>query len=581
MLDHRLTTPWSSVLPALLLGACGNNGGLTNTGLVSMATGDAASTDAPVTPTTGTTGTTAPDTPTSTGTTDATTGTSTGTTLPPATSTGDTSTGTSTSDTSSSSSSTTGDDTTTGGDDSGKIPGNCPQAALARSTVGCLFYAVDMDSHDLAEGGQYSVAVANVQPFPATVTIERKQGAAWSVIAGPTEVAALDLARFDLPDQHTDDSQLAAGFAYRVTADVPVIAYQFNPVDGQQSFLSDAAMLYPVAAWDHINHAITFTASVDASRTDQRSYASAVAHADGTEITVTPKVATRAGPGVPAGQPGVPFTVTLAAGDVLSVAVDEIGASLSGTRFESAEATPFALFAGLECAQIPTDVCCCDHLEEQLAGVRLWGKEFIAARVPVRDPGQPEPSLWQLYGAEDDTTVTLTAAPQVTGLPANPIKLGKGQVVEFYAGGPPAEPGDFEIFADKPIAVMNYMTSAGVMPAPYDKLGDPLSVQIPAVEQYLPRYVVLVPSSWDADFGVFTREAGATITIDGVPIADAAFHPVGAGSLEVGRVPLPDGVHLLEGGGSLFSVIVVGFDMHDSYGYLGGTGTRIINPDPQ
>ena len=29
------------------------------------------------------------------------------------------------------------------------------------------------------------------------------------------------------------------------------------------------------------------------------------------------------------------------------------------------------------------------------------------------------------------------------------------------------------------------------------------------------------------------------------------------------------------------SVIVVGYDQHDSHGYLGGTGTKIINPDPQ
>ena len=115
----------------------------------------------------------------------------------------------------------------------------------------------------------------------------------------------------------------------------------------------------------------------------------------------------------------------------------------------------------------------CDHIEEQISGVRLWGKNFIAARVPPRNANSPETSLWQIYGAEDGTTVTLTAAPQVTGLPNSPFQLNKGQLVEFFAGGPVQNPGDFEITADKPIAVMNYMTGAENMPAPFQSTGDP------------------------------------------------------------------------------------------------------------
>lgn len=600
MPDRRSNNHWPlRLVAALTLTACGGGRsdstagtdttattGATSTGTTPTTT-DSTETPTTVTPDNSTTGqqATTTDLTTATATADPTTSTgSTGGT------TGDTTSpvGTTTEDTNASStsgtesSSSTGDGTTGEDPNSGKIPETCEEAELSDSTVGCLFYAIDMDSHDLAETGQYAVAVANVQKMSsATVTVERKQGADWSVIAGPTVIDALNLSTFNLPDQHTDDTQLAPGFAYRVKSDVPVIAYQFNPIDGVNSFLSDAAMLYPVTAWDHINHAITYTATKDLVEIDQHSYASLVAHVDGTKVTVTPKVATMAGPGVPAGQPGVPFEVTLDEGDVLSLAVDQVGTSLSGTTFESAKETPFGLFAGLECALIPTDICCCDHLEEQISGVRLWGKNFIGARVPVRNNAKPETSLWQLYGAEDDTTVNLVADAQVTGLPPNPIKLNKGQVVEFYAGGPTAEPGDFEITADKPIAVMNYMTGAENMPAPFNSTGDPLSVQVPAVEQYLPRYVVLVPGTWVNDVGVFTRKAGAMITIDGVVIPDASFNPVGNSGFEVARVPLPDGVHVLEGDGTPFSVIVVGYDQHDSYGYLGGTGTKIINPDPQ
>ena len=586
------------LLAALLLTACGDSSG----GTSETATGTAsASTGASVGPTTDTPTSVGPTTPTSdvtdsgmsgsatmattdpqpsTGTTNPTTATTSG----PGTSTGavdpDTGTGTGTGSTSGAS---TGAESSTGEDPNfGQIPETCEQSELSKSTVGCLFYAIDMDSHDLAETGQYAVAVANVQKDQAAnVTVERKQNNVWNVIAGPTQITKLNLATFNLPDQHTDDSMVGKGFAYRVKSDVPVIAYQFNPVDGQNSFLSDAAMLYPVTAWDHINHAITFTSTTDNTNTPQRSYASAVAYVDNTKITVTPSVATKAGAGVPAGVPGQPFDVILNEGDVLSVAINNIGTSLSGTTFTSAEATPFGMFAGLECALIPTQTCCCDHMEEQISGVRLWGKNFVAARVPVRNVAMPETSLWQLYGSEDNTVVNIVADPQVTGLPPNPIKLNKGQVVEFYAGGTQIEPGDFEITADKPIAVMNYMTGAENLPGNLSSTGDPLSVQIPAVEQYLPRYVVLVPGTWVNDVGVFTRMAGAMIKIDGVTIPDMAFNPVGNSGFEVARVPLSDGIHVLEGDETPFSVIVVGYDQHDSYGYLAGTGTKIINPDPQ
>lgn len=584
-----------------LLAACGDSGGnatdnATGTGSASTgntsvgpATDTTPTTNGPttVTPTTdatdsGMTGsatqaTTDPDTGTTANITTATTtvdpsGTTTGSTGPVDPDTTASSTG----------GSSTGDGTTGEDPNFGQIPETCEQSMLSQSTVGCLFYAIDMDSHDLAETGQYAVAVANVQKDQsANVTIERKQGNVWNVIAGPTQITKLNLSTFNLPDQHTDDSMIGKGFAYRVKSDVPVIAYQFNPVDGQNSFLSDAAMLYPVTAWDHINHAITFTSTTDNTNTPQRGYASAVAYVDNTKITVTPSVATKAGAGVPAGVAGQPFDIILNEGDVLSVAINQIGTSLSGTTFESDKATPFGMFAGLECALIPANTCCCDHMEEQISGVRLWGKNFVASRVPPRNVAAPETSLWQLYGSEDDTTVTIVADPQVTGLPPNPIKLKKGQVVEFYAGGTMKEPGDFEITSDKPIAVMNYMTGAENLPDQFLDVGDPLSVQMPAVEQFLPRYVILVPGTWINDFGVFTRMAGAVITIDGVPIADNLFNPVGNSGFEVARVPLPDGIHVLDGDETPFSVIVVGYDQYDSYGYLAGTGTKIINPDPQ
>jgi IgGFc binding protein len=461
------------------------------------------------------------------------------------------------------------------------IPATCEEAEAGVSTVGCLFYAVDMDSHDQVETSQFAVAVGNVQlALEATVSIEIRQGGVWTAVAGPQLVPALSLFTFNLADRHADDTQLLAAGAYRVVSDTPIIAYQFNPVDGSSSFLSDASMLFPVPALDTLNHVTAWTSMMDNSGGFQHSYASIVATSDGTMVTVTPGAATAAGAGVPAGAPGAPFVVAMSDGDVLDVAVASLGTSMTGTKVTSNDGHPVAVFAGQECALIPAAVCCCDHLEEQLAGLRQWGTEFVASRMPVRNPGAPEATLWQIYASEAGTTVNIEASAALTGIPANQFVLNSGEVRELYVSGPPGDVGDFHITADKPINVLGYMIGSENMPAPYTTTGDPAAVQLSPVEQFLPRYVVLVPGTWINDVAVITRMAGASLTIDDVAVDETAFAPIGNSGYEVGRIAIPDGVHVLDGDDTPFGVVIVGYDEWDSYAYLGGTGTGKINPNP-
>ena len=458
------------------------------------------------------------------------------------------------------------------------IPTTCAEAASGKSTVGCKFYAVDMDAHDSVETSQYAIGVANVQlAGMANVTIETKEGGVWQVVGGPTAVGPLQLFTFNLPDRHQDDTGLRVGGAYRVTADVPVVAYQFNPVDGASSYLSDAAMLYPAASLDTVNHVTAWTSMMDNTNGFQHSYATVIATVDGTMVTIDPKTVTAGGAGVPQGAPGAPFMVAMQEGDVLNVAVQSLGTSMTGTKVNSNADHPVAVFAGQECALIPAAVCCCDHMEEQLAGVRLWGKSFIAARMPVRNPGAPEQTLWQIYAAENGTTVKINYDPGVTGIPAPQFVLNQGEMSEMFVSGPVGEEGDFEVIADKPIAVYGYMVGAQNFGS---SIGDPAMVAMAPNEQFLPRYVVLVPGTWINDIAVVTRPAGAQILLDGVAIPDASFNPVAASGFEVARVPVPDGVHVFDGGVEPFSVIIVGYDEYDSYAYLGGTGTGKINPNP-
>jgi IgGFc binding protein len=454
------------------------------------------------------------------------------------------------------------------------IPETCNQALAGESTVGCLFFGVDLDSHDQVETAQFAIAVSNVQETQmATVQVEQKNGGAWSTIAGPVMVAPLSLHAFNLPDFHQDDSGIKVGGAYRVTSDVPIIAYQFNPVDGTSSYLSDASMLYPVPTWDSINHVVGWKVINDGAV--QGAYVTVVAAHDGTQVTITPTAITLGGNGIPPSPIGVPFVVNLDEGDIAEVMTKTMNQGLTGTRVTSDPEHPVAVFSGNECTFIPTNVQACDHLEEQLSGVRLWGQHFIASRVPPRSAN--DPSLWQLYASEDATTITITSDIGVTGIPNNQFVLNAGQVVEFYVGGDSLVPGDFEVEADKPIAVLNYMTGSQ---NPGANIGDPAMVQLSPIEQFLPRYVVLVPGTWINDVAVLARPAGAPITLDGVLIDNSLFIPVADSGYEVARVPVGDGIHVFDGDQSAFSIIILGYDSFDSYAYLGGTGTGVINPNP-
>lgn len=457
------------------------------------------------------------------------------------------------------------------GDEGPIIPEDCSQANDGETTVGCVFYAVDLDQYDSSEQDQYAIAISNVQlSGNANVVVEQKIGGVWEEIAGPEAVPPLGLFTFTLPDHHHQGSGVLEGGTYRVTSDLPIIAYQFSPLS-QTSFTSDASMLYPATSLDTLAYVPHWGGGQGGL-----GYITIAAVQDGTDIEVIPTANTAGGAGVPAGTAGMPFEISLDEGDIAEIMVTAANVSLAGTRIEADH--PIAVFTAHECANIPANVTACDHLEEQLSGVRLWGQDFAASRVPVRSVGGPETSLWQIHASEDNTTIVLSADPDVTGLPDSPAQLNAGETLEFYVGGSVQQPGDFVVHADRPIAVMNYMCGADNPPG--SGTGDPAMVQLSPTEQFLPRYVVLVPSEWTTDVLVVTRTAGAEVQLDGDPIANAEFYDIDDGEFEVARIVVADGVHTLESDAG-FSVVVVGYDEYDSYAYLGGSGTGKINPTPQ
>lgn len=454
------------------------------------------------------------------------------------------------------------------------IPETCLQAEDGESSVGCVFYAVDMDSS--TDGLQFAVAAANVQlDVPATVVIQTRENGVWTDVVGPTVIEPLQLSEFPLADRHQEGTGQRAAGAYRIQSDVPIVAYQFQPVDGQSSFLSDASMLYPVPTWDSINQVVS-TRFASSSPGAGYPYITIVAGVDGTNVQFTATNATTGGGGIPPAAAGQTISFPMSDGDIVSLVAANQTASLSGSRVVTDDDHPVAVLSGHTCINIPDNVCCCDHLEEQISGVRQWGQRFVASHMPYRNPGAPEQTFWQVLATEDNTVVSFDANPMVMGVP-NQLALASGQISEFFVNAPAGIEADFTVESDKPIALVGYMTSSETFGS---SIGDPAMAQFVPVEQYLPRYVILVPGTWDNDVLLLTRPAGAQILLDQVPIDDAQFAPVGTGEFEVARVTVSDGVHVLDGEDEKFGVVVVGWDTHDSYAYIGGTGTGIINPNP-
>jgi len=452
-----------------------------------------------------------------------------------------------------------------------EIPSTCALAEQSETTIGCLFFPVDLDQQGEGmadpEIAQYAVVASNVQlDSVANVTVERKVDGVWNVVEGPVAVGPRDLHVFELPDHHQDASGILPGGAYRLTSDVPVAAYQFNPWVAAAA-TSDASLLYPVASWDTQAHVVQWVTPA------YRAYLTIVAATDGTVVTVQPPVETLEGPGVSAGGPAIPITIELDEGDIAEV-MAPAGSSISGTTLEST--APIGVFSGHECANIPAGVGGCDHLEEQLSGLRLWGTQFVASRVTARSE-PPEASAWHIYASEDDTELTFEADAGVTGLPDGPVVLQRGELLELFVAGPSEHPGDFLVTASKPAMLVNYMIGIPFTEESMD--GDPAMVQMSPVEQFLSRYVLLVPSLWEQDYLVITRPTGATVNLDGIALLDDVFSTVGA-NYEVARVLVEDGIHALDGD-EPFGVVVVGYDFANSYAYLGGAGTVRINPVPE
>lgn len=574
--------------------------------------------------------------------------------------------------------------------DLGRCRNLCELAVEDRSYQGCEFYGVDLDNAAIergldASGQQYSIVVSNPSGFPTEVVVERNDA---PVGAEPslTEVERVtvlpgDLEVLNLPRREVDGSSsfipcsassecggaetcwCAGGTsaeeggdrdcrcrnapmtnglndgthsaltsnAYRVTSVLPIIAYQFNPLDNVGVFSNDASLLLPTSAigrtytvvgWPQtIAHSTNPNEDFDPSRDDEdlRAFLTIVGSRASTHVTVT------LGPSVRSvipvggeGERGIEGTVwefDVGPFDVINLETSGFNADFTGTTVEADQ--PVAVFIGSEASDAPrfnilaNRQCCADHLEEQLFPRDTLGRRFFIGRMPPRssalnraflDPTQDsvgefnEPEYVRLVAVATGTTMVETTLPP----PDDRFPLEQGQSVILIANQ------DVEINTSQAVAVLQVLASQEAVGIPSEYPGgDPAIIAVPPVEQYRNEYVFLTPGLYGFDFLTVVAPRGAEILLDETPLAEFECDEAPADGIvrrdgdpppdwvvyrcqlsfpdippeAMGRVEdglQNDGYHTLRATEDV-GMVVYGFDAFVSYAYAGGLNLEIID----
>jgi hypothetical protein len=292
-------------------------------------------------------------------------------------------------------------------------------------------------------------------------------------------------------------------------------------------------------------------------------YLTVVAWQDGTQIEVTPTVATEASASQATLAAGTPVTFTLNAFEVLQLQAAGTG-DLTGTHITSPNDKSFGVFGGHEAAlfgetnspdaNYPSR-CCADHLEEMLFPSTTWGKSFAIARTKQR---LNEPDLLRVMAQKNGTTVTFTPAPAAGTCGT----LNAGQFCEVKIAG------NTEVVASEPVMIGHFIESS-TWTGLFGKIGsgDPsMAIAVPS-EQFRRDYTILVPSQYDKNYVSIAAPATGGVQIDGTAVTLTQFP--GGGTSRGSIVELTAGQHKItcaDGCG----ITVYGYSDAVSYMFAGG-----------
>ncbi|HEX5063649.1 MAG TPA: IgGFc-binding protein [Kofleriaceae bacterium] len=429
-----------------------------------------------------------------------------------------------------------------------------------------------------AQHSPFSIVVSNPQTTDVEVTVVAMNNTMVTKTVQAGQVLAIMPQQEGIADQSVDGTGKMQA-AYKITSTLPIIAYQFNPLDNVDVFSNDASLLIPRTAFDSDYLAMSWPTlerrNGIPSQHDYHGYLTVVAWENGTEIEVTPSADVQASATQPALTAGTPTLFTLGAFDTLNL--EALGAGdLTGTRVRATSGATVGLFVGHEAAGFGEDAppdshntrgpCCADHLEEMALPTSTWGKSYTIARSEMRTN---ENDVIRILARNANTTVTFMPEPTST-MSGDCSHLDAGQYCTVRIMH------DTAVEASEPVMVGHYLESAiwngggnGVPPTTVGN-GDPsMSIAVP-VEQYRTDYTILVPSSYQQNFLSISTGATGTVTVDGSPLMlDAAV------GFRAARTPVAAGQHTIKCP-ERCGVEVYGYSDAVSYMFAGGLDLRPI-----
>ncbi len=381
--------------------------------------------------------------------------------------------------------------------------------------------------------------------------------------------------------------------AYRIESNYPVVAYQFNPII--QDFSNDASLLLPqsgldthyrVLGWPTANP-VDLLGNIEGI--PDHSYVTIVGVVPNTTVRVTlggPIVGDNYGLGIGPAAAGDVIERVIGPFDVLNLESTGIPGDMTGTVVESDQ--PVVVFSGGERGIAgggsmpappggpPGDVCCTEHLEEQVYPTTAWGRDYVMTRSPQRGLNWAEPDIYRVMADRVRANITTN----LTGDDES-FTLEPGEWREFYAQR------SFVMRSDAPISIEQILVSQGwVDEWRPGNGGDPSMILFPPFEQYREDYVFLTPSTFSANYVVVSMPVGTMVLLDGRDIAGDEFMmlctyemagEIDGTTYQAVTCPVDEGAHTIDAtlpvGISIYGYYNVG-----SYGYAGGSDLERINP---
>ncbi len=518
----------------------------------------------------------------------------------------------------------------------------CDLADQQHSNVGCEYWGADLDNAVVsaslnAAAQQYAIVVSNAEPDVVTnVTVDEDDAevgqpqnlrtvATATIPAGSLEVFKLGPREVDgSPDGtfNTGTGTALTRHAYRVRATMPIVAYQFNPLENVNVFSNDASQLLPTSALASSGGSSSYlvdgwpqtiaTSSVPSQNfgTDLRAFLAIIGTKPDTHVHVQTTTRVISGGPLPSGlDQGASADFVIQPFEVLNLETGGFNADFTGSTVSSDQ--PIAVFPGSEASDAPfyttlaDRFCCADHLENQLPPTHTVGKKYALSRMPSRSKvvaaagadlgGVDEPELYRVLAVGQGTTHVTTTLPA----PWDAFDLGQGKDVVLVAHQ------DFLLSASQPAIVMDVQVSQQAANVPNNLPGgDPSINFVSPIEQWRGDYVLLTPDKYNFDFLVISAPSDAHVYIDSL-LLDATVCDIGPGdgltTAERGSPTPPylsyrcqlsfpiidpntnvispgkqnDGAHHVQADEPV-GVTVYGFDAFVSYAYAGGTDLREI-----